>query len=463
MTQLVDALRSTDLAGLRSTFHGTVITPGEPGYNEARQSFYGKYDRRPGLVIQPADAADVSRALALARAEGLALAIRSGGHSVAGHSAIEGGLLLDLARLRSLEIDPAGRTAWAGAGLTAGEYTTAAAEHGLATGFGDTPTVGLGGLTLGGGLGFLVRQHGLTIDDVLAAEIVTADGAVRRVDAAHEPDLFWALRGGGGNFGVVTRFQYRLHPVDEVVGGMLILPATPEVVAGFVAAAEAAPEALSTIANIMLAPPMPFVAAELVGQPVIFATLCYAGDAAPGERALAPFRALAAPLADMVRPMRYPELYTLFPPGKHGEVVEESARSTFMDAVDRDLAATILDHLRAATAPMAVAQLRVLGGALARVPTEATAFAHRQRRLLAVVGAVYDRAEQRAEQDAWADGVLADLRQGEPGVYVNFLTHEPPERLREAYPGRTWQRLVAVKQQYDPENLFRGNHNIPPA
>ena len=217
--------------------------------------------------------------------------------------------MIDLSALRSFELDAAGRTAWAGAGLTAGAFTVAAGEHGLATGFGDTGSVGIGGITLAGGIGFLVRKHGLTIDNLLAAEIVTADGRLRRVDAETEPELFWALRGGGGNFGVVTRLKYRLHPVDTIVGGLLVLPATPEVIAGFVAEAEAAPDELSTIANVMPAPPLPFVPEELHGSPVVMARMVYAGDVEAGRRAVAPFRALAEPIADLLRPMKYPEMY----------------------------------------------------------------------------------------------------------------------------------------------------------
>jgi hypothetical protein len=220
----------------------------------------------------------------------------------------EGGIVLDLSQMKALDIDAEHRTAWAQTGLTAGQYTTAAGAVGLATGFGDTGSVGIGGITLGGGVGYLVRKHGLTIDDLLAAEVVTADGRLLRVDDQRHPDLFWAIR-GGGNFGVATRFQFRLHPVSTIVGGMLILPATPEVIAGFITEAQAAPEELSAIANVMPAPPMPFLPAELHGKLIVMAMLVYAGDPEAGERAVAPFRKLATPLADLVRPMPYPEIY----------------------------------------------------------------------------------------------------------------------------------------------------------
>ena len=449
---------SISIPRLRDSFDGRVTAPGDAGYDQARKVFYGKYDRRPAAVVRPADAAEVARVATLAADTGLELAVRSGGHSLAGHSTSDGGIVLDLSELTALDLDLDGRTAWAQAGLTAGAYTTAVGGHGLATGFGDTASVGIGGLTLGGGVGFLVRRHGLTIDNLLAAEVVTADGRVLQVDAESHPDLFWAIRGGGGNFGVATRFRYRLHELPSIVGGMLLLPGSPEVIEALMATAAAAPEELSLIANVMVAPPMPFLPPAAHGQLVVMALLCYAGDAEAGERAVAPFRALAEPIVDMVRPMPYAGL---FEPADDMEVVEESTRTMFMDAFDARAATTILEQLQATTAPMAVAQLRVLGGAMARVPADATAFAHRDRPIMAGVGCVYQDAGERATHEAWADGFAAALRGG-PGAYVNFLSNEGTDRVREAYPGPTWDRLVEVKRRYDPGNLFRLNQNIPP-
>jgi FAD/FMN-containing dehydrogenase len=449
---------SISIPRLRDSFDGRVTAPDDAGYDQARRVFYGKYDRRPAAIVRPADAAEVAQVVTLAADGGLELAVRSGGHSLAGHSVSEGGIVLDLSEMTALDLDLEGRTAWAQTGLTAGAYTTAVGGHGLATGFGDTASVGIGGLTLGGGVGFLVRRHGLTIDNLLAAEVVTADGRVLQVDAETHPDLFWAIRGGGGNFGVATRFRYRLHELPSIVGGMLLLPGSAEAIEALVATAEAAPEELSLIANVMVAPPMPFLPPAAHGQLVVMTLLCYAGDAEAGERALAPFRALADPIADMVQPMPYAGL---FEPADDMEVVEESARSLFMDGVDSRAATAIVEQLRATTAPMAVAQLRVLGGAMARVPAEATAFAHRDRRVMAGVGCVYQDAGERPTHEAWADGFAAALRGG-PGVYVNFLSNEGPDRVREAYPGRTWDRLIEVKRRYDPGNLFRLNQNTPP-
>ncbi len=388
------------------------------------------------------------------------LAVRSGGHSGAGHSVSDGGIVLDLKDMHALEIDAQGRTAWAETGLTAAAYTIAADAYGLATGFGDTGSVGIGGITLGGGVGYLVRKHGLTIDDLLAADVVTADGQLLRVDADNHPDLFWAIRGGGGNFGVATRFHFRLHDVGTMVGGMLMLPATADVIRSFIALSEAAPEELSTIANVMPAPPMPFVPAEQHGKLVIFGMLCFAGAVDAGERAVAPFRALAKPIVDLVKPGRYPEMY---PPDDESYHPIGTNRTMFIDSVDRGVADRIVDHLGATDAPTRVAQLRVLGGAMARVPVEATAFAHRRSRIMVNCAALYDRPDQASVYEPWVKGFAAALEQSDAGAYVNFLTEEGPERVRAAYPGPTWDRLAAIKRRYDPTNLFRLNQNIPPA
>lgn len=446
---------------LRTAFNERVIAPEDPGYDAARTVFMGGIERRPAVIIRVADANDVARVVSLARETGLELAIRSGGHSSAGHSVSEGGIVLDLSNMRALQIDVKGRTAWAQTGLTAGEYTTAAAAHGLATGFGDTGSVGIGGITLGGGIGYLVRKYGLTIDDLLAAEVVTADGHLLHVDANNHPDLFWAIRGGGGNFGVATRFQFRLHEVDTVFGGMLILPATAKTIASFITEAESAPEELSTIANVMKAPPMPFLPPEAHGKLIIMAMMVYAGDVGAGERVIAPFRAIAKPLADMLRPMHYPEIYAGEEGGDYHPVA--AARTMFMDSIDRSAVETILNYLQASTGSMAVAQLRVLGGAMARVPAEASAFAHRGSKIMVNVAALYEKPEEKATHESWAASFAAALRQGDEGAYVNFLGNEGEARIRAAYPGRTWDRLRSIKARYDPTNLFRLNQNIPPA
>jgi FAD/FMN-containing dehydrogenase len=449
------------LAELRDRVGTPVLGPDDAGYDEARAITMGGYDPRPALIVRPRSDADVARAVTLAGETGLPLAVRCGGHSGAAHCTADGGVVIDVRDMKSVDFDVDNRTAWAEAGLTAAEFTTAAAAHGLAVGFGDTGSVGVGGITLGGGVGFLARKHGLTIDSLLAADIVTADGEIRRVDETSHPDLFWAIRGGGGNYGVVTRFQFRLHPVDRVVAGMLVLPATAETVAGFMAAAEAAPEELTTIANVMNCPPFPFVPEEHHGSLVIFAFMCWAGEESSGLAGIAPFLALAEPLANLVRPMSYPEMY---PPEEDTDYHPTAvARTMFVDSIGAHEAATIVELLQASDAAMRVAQLRVLGGAVARVPADATAYAHRTARIMVNIAALYDGPADREARLAWVEEVTATLHQGYDGAYVNFLQDEGLERVRAAYPGATWDRLAAVKAAYDPQNVFRLNQNVPPS
>ena len=443
---------------IRTQIKGRVIKPIDPDYDDARTVFVGGIDRRPSLIVRPADASDVAAAIGLAQENGVELAVRSGGHSATGFGVTDGGLVIDLRAMREIAIDAKERTAWAGGGITAGDYTTAAHARGLATGFGDTASVGVGGLTLGGGFGYLSRKFGLAIDELLAAEVVTADGVVLQVDGSSHPDLFWAIRGGGGNFGVVTRFKFRLREVDTVFGGMLVLPATPHVIESFVTEAAESPDELGTIANIMPAPPLPFIPAEHHGKLVVLIQMIYAGVIAKGEKAVAPLRALG-PIVDMLRPMPYPQIY---PPEDPNFRPIGANRVMFLDGIDWGAAETFVDHLEHSDATTRVAQIRVLGGAIARVSAEATAFAHRSRPVLVNIAAVYGRAEDAPRYRAWADEFRVALQKGTTGAYVNFLADDGPSRIREAYPDPTWDKLKAIKRRYDPANLFRLNQNVPP-
>ncbi|MFZ5885550.1 MAG: FAD-binding oxidoreductase [Chloroflexota bacterium] len=451
---------SLSTSDLRALFNGRVIAPDDPRYESARKVFAGNIDRRPAAIVRVADAGDVTRLVSLAREYGFELAIRSGGHSGAGHSTTDGGIVLDLSDMKDLQINLEEQTAWVETGMTAGEYTSAVGAHGFATGFGDTASVGIGGITLGGGIGFLVRKYGLTIDSLLAAEVVTADGQLLYVDDKSYPDLFWAIRGGGGNFGVATRFKFQLHEVDLVLGGMLFLPATPATIAAFIAESEAAPGELSTIVNVMTAPPMPFIPEEAHGKPIIMAMMVYAGNPEEGEKVIAPFRALAAPYADMLRPMRYPEMY---PPEEGGDYHPVAAnRTMFLDRVTHAEAELILERLQRSSGSMAVTQLRVLGGAMARVPSDATAFAHRQSKIMANLAALYEKPEEKEVHEEWVTEFFSALQQSDKGMYVNFVGDEGEASIRAAYPNGAWERLRKVKAKYDPDNLFRLNQNISP-
>ena len=444
---------------LRAQLKGELITPGDPNYEDGRQVFFKGFDKQPLAVARVAGADDVASVVDAAREGGIDLAVRSGGHSRAGYGTVDGGLVIDLSRMDGVEIDPDDRTAWVGTGATAGRFTLATAERGRATGLGDTGSVGIGGITLAGGIGFLVRKTGLTIDNLLAAEVVTADGEVVETSESSEPDLFWAIRGGEGNFGIATRLKLGLAEISEIVGGMLVLPASPQVITGFLEAAQAAPVELSTIANVLVAPPMPFLPEEAHGKPVVMGLFAYVGPVDQAEEVIAPFRALAEPLADMVRPMRYPELYE----GPEPEARFGAGTNFFADSLEPAAVEAIFEHLPEATAPMAAVQLRVLGGASAQVPNDATAFAHRDRELFVNVAAMYVDAGERATHDAWVHGMADALGRDGGGGYVGFFGEEDEATIRAAYPGATWDRLRELKRRYDPDNLFHLNHNIPPA
>jgi FAD/FMN-containing dehydrogenase len=444
---------------LRSQLDGELITPDDSSYDDARHVFFRGWNRRPLAVARVAGANDVARVVTAARATGLELAVRSGGHSRPGYGTVDGGLVIDLSPMNSTVVDADAKTAWVETGSTAGQFTNTTAEHDLIAGLGDTGSVGVGGITLAGGVGFLVRKNGLTIDNLLAAEVVTADGEIVQASEESESDLFWAIRGGEGNFGVATRLQLRLDEIPQIVGGMLILPATPESILGFVEAADAAPAELSTIANIMIAPPMPMIPEEAHGQPVIMGLFAYSGQVDKGQEVLAPFRALADPYADLLRPMPYPGLYE----GPEPEPQFAAGTNFFADSLEPSAAEAILEQLPQSTAMMKVVQLRVLGGAYAQVANDATAFPHRDRNLMVNVSAIYmDGAEGEAHQ-AWADGLADALGKDGAGGYVGFLGEESEESLRAAYAGGTWDRLRELKRRYDPDNLFHLNHNIPPA
>ena len=450
------ALRSPDtLDGVT----GRVIVPDDPTYDQARAVFYGGIDKRPAAIVRVANVGNVQRVIEVARVCGYELAVRSGGHSIVGHSTTNGGIVIDLRSMSKIEINEADRTAWVETGANALEVTEATTAHGLVVGFGDSGSVGVGGITLGGGIGFLVRKLGLTIDSLLGAEVVTADGRHLRVDAERHPDLFWAIRGGGGNFGVVTRLRFRLHELRQFTGGILVLPATPETIAGFVAASLEAPEELSTIGNVMPAPAMPFLPPDVHGRLVILGMLAYAGDDESARRALTPFRSLATPLADMVAPMPYARMYPPEDPSYRPTAV---SRTMFLDGMDKRRAEMVFDWLSRSDAAMRVAQLRVLGGAAARVSADATAYAHRSKAMLVNVAAFYQGEAEREARRAWVSDFARALQPNDDSAYVGFLTDDGQTRIRAAYPGATWDRLRKVKSEYDPDNLLRLNQNIPP-
>lgn len=449
------------LVALRSQLGGRLITAESPDYDEARKVHTITVDRRPLAVVRAANVEDVATAVRFARDHAYPLAVRSGGHSLAGLSMADGAVVVDLSQMKRITIDPEARIARVQAGVTSGDFAGPANAHGLALSTGDTSTVGFGGLTTGGGIGFMVRKYGLAIDNLLAARVVTADGVIVTASATEHPDLFWAIRGGGGNVGIVAEFELRLAPVGQILGGELLLPLSRQAVRGYLDYTAAAPDDLSTIGNLTHAPPAPHVPPDWVGRPVLSILVCWTGQPEEGERALAPLRSLAAPVADRVGLIPYPEIYrfTAHQAVPHGV----SIRSTFADALSDAALDAMLHGVERASSPFSLVHLRGLGGAMARVGTDETAFAHRDRRyLVAIIGVWLDAAEEAAPHRAWVDALWQTIRHEGSGVYVNFLDDEGAERVHDAYPPATHARLAAIKRRYDPRNLFRLNQNVAP-
>lgn len=449
-----------DLDTFARALRGLLVRPGDEAFRAVSGIWNRDRQGTPLAIVQAADPGDVATAIGFARRNDIEIAVRSGGHSLAGHSTGDGVLVIDTRAMRGLHIDLHEGIAWAGAGLTAGEVTAALAEHGMAVPFGDTATVGIAGLTLGGGIGWLARKYGLAIDSLMAVEIVTPDGEVRTASESQNPDLFWALRGGGGNFGVVTRFCYRLSPVGEVFAGALFMPATRDVMRILVPIASSAPEELTVISALMPAPAAPFIPAEHHGKPSLAVMFVFVGDADAGAAAIAPFRSVATPYGEMVAPMPYPGIYEFTK--EAGEPSVSTARSLFMGALDDASVDAILAAVEAAPDGWMI-DFRVLGGAVSRVAVDATAFAHRTSPVqVTIINWLGDPASSE-QATAWNRSLFAALESKATGVYVNFLEDEGDGRVRLAYPAQTLARLREVKRRYDPANVLRRNQNIRPS
>jgi FAD/FMN-containing dehydrogenase len=443
---------------LRAALDGRVLARGDEGFPAATELVFAGDERMPLLVAQPVDARGTAEVIRAAAETGTPLAVRSGGHAYARYGLIDDGLVLDMRGLDGLGIDIRTRVGTAQGGVTAGTYTLAAAESGLATGFGDTASVGIAGLALGGGIGFLSRRDGLTIDNLLSAEVVLADGSTVSASADEHPDLFWALRGGGGNFGVVTSLRLRLHETPIVTGGVLAFRADGDTAAALLTAAAAAPDELSTMVNVMKAPPAPFLPREVHGQPIIIALVCHAGDPATAAAALAPLRGASALIADLVRAQPYPGMFGI---AAEASGVRAALRTGFVDSFDAELANRAIELVAEAPTAGAVVNLRVMGGAIGRVKEDATAFAHRDRAIMASVSGVDVDPGLAAAGSAWTDATAQQLAI-DGAAYANFLTTRGPDAARSAYPGTTLDRLLEVKRRYDPTNLFLSNLNISP-
>jgi FAD/FMN-containing dehydrogenase len=422
-------------------------------------------DRRPALIARCAGSADVICGVNFAREHHLLLSVRGGGHNVSGNAVCDGGLMLDLSPMKGIRVDPARRTVRAQAGVTWGELDHETQAFGLAVTGGQISTTGIAGLTLGGGIGNLMRKCGLTVDNLLSADVVTADGRLLTAGPTEHEDLFWGLRGGGGNFGVATSLEYRLHPIGPIIlGGMALYPAemARALLRFYRDWAGSAPDELTVTFGFLTAPPAPFVPEHLHFQPMIGILVCYAGSIADGEQAVAPLRAFAQPAVDLIGPVPYTAVQQMLD-GSAPWGMQVYLKSAHLTGLPDEAIDIIVRYAGAMTSPLSVVPISPLGGAVGRVGEHETAFGHRGTAFdIQIFGAWTDPAEQ-DRHVAWVRDFSAALRPFAHGVYVNELGNEGEDRVREAYNPTSYQRLVALKTTYDPENLFRLNQNIKPA
>ena len=448
------ALDEATIQDFRAGLRGQVILPGDADYDEARNVWNGMIDRRPALIARCAGVGDVSRAIRLARDQHLLLAVRGGGHNAAGTGTCDGGLVLDLSPMKAVQVDRQRRTARVEAGATWKEFDEEAQKYGLATTSGLISSTGVAGFTHGGGIGWFVRKHGLACDNLLAAEVVLASGQLVRASAEENPDLYWGLRGGGGNFGVVTTFEFALHPVSTVVGGIVAhpLPRAKEVLQFYRHFIASAPDELTTLVVFAASPE---------GHQIIAIAACYAGPVEEGEEVIRPLKEFGPPVMDMMGPLPYTALQQANDPTAPAGL-QSYFKAAFLQDLSDEAIDAMIEYAAQATSPLSAVHIHQLGGAMNRVAADATAFAHRDSGFVVNIISMWPTPGDNEKHIDWARGLFAALQPYTHGAYINFLGDEGQERVRSAY-GPNYERLVALKNKYDPTNLFRLNQNVPPA
>lgn len=454
-----------NLGQFKSEIKGAVVLPGDANYDEVRKVWNAMIDRRPAVIVQCADSGDVQRAIGFARLQGLEVSIRGAGHNIAGNALVEGGLVIDLSTLKKVRVDVDKKRAHVDPGATLHDFDEAVQGHGLATPVGINSTTGIAGLTVGGGFGWLTRKYGMTVDNLVAADVVTADGAKRTVNSKDNADLFWAIRGGGGNFGVVTRFEFQLHPVGpEILAGLMVfsLGQAKQVLQKYRKFADSAPEELNVWVVLRKAPPLPFLPAEVHGKEVVVLAIFYAGDVAAGQKLIAPLRSFGDLLGEHVGPQPYVQWQQAFDP-----LLTPGARNYWKSHYFTELSDQALDTVISYTgklpSPHTEIFIGLLSGAANRVSSDAMAYSHRQ---VKYVMNVHGRWEQPSEDKKCIDWSREFFNASAPfasgGVYVNFMTDDETTRIASAY-GSNFERLAQIKKKYDPDNLFHLNQNIKPA
>ncbi|SAL12916.1 putative oxidoreductase [Caballeronia terrestris] len=450
---------------LKSKVRGAVLAPSDAGYDEARTVWNATIDKRPAVIVRCAGTADVIAAVNFARDNGLVLSVRGGAHNIAGSAVCDDGVMLDLSTMKSVRVDPVAQRAYVGPGATLADLDGEAQAFGLATPLGINSTTGVAGLTLGGGFGWLSRKFGVTVDNLVAAEMVTADGKWHRVDAEHDADLFWAIRGGGGNFGVVTQFEYKLHPVGpQIYGGLVVYPLeqADDVLPKYRDFVAAMSDDLTVWVVMRLAPPLPFLPAEVHGKPVIVLASCYVGPLENGAQAVEPLRHFGTPYGEHLGEMPFSAWQKGFDPLMTPGVRNYWKSHNFSD-MENDVLKALTKHTTELPSPHCEIFIGAMGGQTNRVPVDATAYANRDSLYTVNIHGRWTEAADDEKCITWARDVFNALAPYAIGsVYVNFMTGDEGDRVKSAY-GPNYERLAAVKAQYDPANLFSTNQNIKPS
>jgi len=455
---------SEAIARIKGTIKGRVLAPDDPNYDEARQIWNAMIDRRPAVIVQPADAGDVGPAIQFARANALEISVRGAGHNIAGNAVCNGGMMIDFSNMRNVRVDPGKKRATAGPGATLADLDNATQQHGLATPVGINSTTGIAGLTLGGGFGWLTRKHGMTIDNLISAEVVTADGKRLGASEKDNAELFWALRGGGGNFGVVTEFEFALHPVGpEILAGLIVFPfaQAKQVLTRHRQFASAAPEDLSVWAVLRQAPPLPFLPENVHGREVVVLPIFYAGAVGEGQKLVERLRTFGDVLGEHIGAQPYTQWQKAFDP-----LLAPGARNywkshNFTELSDGAFDA-IIEYAGKLPSPQCEIFIGHIAGVANRVAPDATAYTHRDAKFVLNVHGRWDSPAQDASGVEWARAFFnASAPYASAGAYVNFMTEEEGNRVAAAY-GSNYDRLVQIKRRYDPENVFHLNQNIKP-
>ena len=459
-----ESVSSDIVKALKADFRGEVILPGDKNYDHMRKAWNGMIDRHPAMIAKCAGTSDIMKAVKFARENGLVVSVKGGGHNVAGNAVCDSGLMIDLSGMKSVRVDPARHTVRAEPGVTWRQFDLETQQFGLASTGGLVSTTGIAGFTLGGGIGWLVRKYGLALDNLISVDLVTAKGELVTASKKENADLFWGVRGGGGNFGIVTSFEYELHPVGPIViGGLIAFRAEDgrALIKFYRDFVEDAPDELTTILAFITAPPLPFLPKEVVGTHLIVVVVCYCGKTEDGERVLAPLRKFGKPVADVISPMPYTVLQSLLdegaPPG-----IQNYWKSEYLSGLSDESIDAILSFGKSITSPFSAIHVHQLGGAMKRVAENETAFGHRSAPFAINILSCWRDPQENEKHVKWARDFFAVMQKFSAGVYVNFMSEDDGGRIKEAYEEEKYKKLVSLKDKYDPENFFHMNQNIKP-